>query len=546
MAVGALATFAVAAELAPPGSSAVAPTLAEASAAAPRAYPKGAPGAPDVPQGGETAVIDLPRTDPGYHLVSTNGDVTPFGSARFEGGALTTQAPVVGTDRAPGDGYWQVSSDGAVFAFGDAPFHGSATNHPLQAPVVAMASTAGGDGYWLAAADGGVFAYGAAGWLGSTIGLVLNAPVVDIAPTPTSLGYWLVTADGGVFAYGDAPAVGSLAATPLLAPIVAAAPSPSGLGLTLTGADGGVFALGDAVYAGSAVGSTGARIVDVEASRTGAGYWLVAADGGVFAYGDAPFLGSAGGRRKLAPVIGIAGGLGAPRPASDELSSRYGNDISWPQCDGDHPAQPYGHGIVGVTGGRPFTVNRCLAAQHDWSLQGGSGAGLYVNIASPKADAAEAAIGPRGACADDDTRCRSYNYGANTITHALAYAAAQGAAAPMWWLDVEAANYWSPDLGANQDVVLGAKEALEAAGIRVGVYSTPRMWRNLTGDMQVGLPVWVAGAPTDEDAPRWCGAHKSFGGGEVWLVQSLPIRFDVNWACDALTADPSQAFRFRR
>jgi len=114
----------------------------------------------------------------------------------------------------------------------------------------------------------------------------------------------------------------------------------------------------------------------------------------------------------------------------------------------------------------------------------------------------------------------------------------------MWWLDVETANHWSSDLGANQDVVLGAVEALRDAGIEVGVYSTHRMWRRITGDMQVGLPVWVAGARTDETAPRWCDPAMSFGGGAVWLVQSLPIRYDVNWACDPLNADPSRAFRF--
>ncbi len=547
-------TFTAVAELAAPGTSTPAALpRAEASAASAadgassgEAAGSGATGAV---AGAGTAppVIALPPTDPGYHLVSTNGDVTPFGSARFGGSALTTTSPVVATARSTGDGYWQAAEDGAVYSFGEAAFHGSASGQALRAPITSMAATPSGGGYWLVAEDGGVFAFGDASWSGSLAGLALNQPVVDLAPTPSGRGYWLVTADGGVFAFGDASPLVSLADTPLMAPIVAAAPSPSGLGLTLSGADGGVFALGDAPWKGSAVGSPGAHpIVDVDRSHSGEGYWLVAADGGVFAFGDAPFLGSAGDRRKLAPVVGIAGGLDSPGPAGEALTSRYGHDISWPQCDGPMPAPPYGHGIVGVTGGRPFSTNRCLGVQHEWSLTGGSGAGLYVNIAAPRGDTPEAADGPRGTCASDDRRCRSYNYGANTIAHALGYAAAQGASAPMWWLDVEEANYWSSDLGANQDVVLGAIEALEEAGLEVGVYSTPRMWRRLTGDMQVDLPVWVAGAPSDEAAPRWCGAHRSFGGGEVWLVQSLPIRFDVNWACDALTAEPSRALRFRR
>ena len=285
-------------------------------------------------------------------------------------------------------------------------------------------------------------------------------------------------------------------------------------------------------------------IVDILPTASGRGYWLIASDGGVFAFGDAPFLGSAGPRRKLAAVVGITGGLGGPRQPGIEMSSRYGNDISWPQCNSELPAPPFGHGIVGVTGGRPFTTNPCLDRQHAWSLGGGSGAGLYVNLAYPKDDALEASDGPRGRCEPADRRCRAHNYGANTISHALGLAAAAGASAPMWWLDVESANRWSSDLGANQDVILGAVAALREADIAVGVYSTRRMWRNITGDMQIGLPVWVAGAPSDEATPRWCDPQRSFGGGAVWLVQSLPVRYDVNWACDPLTADPAKAFRF--
>lgn len=553
VAVGALATFTISSALAPPGEgpSAAAP-VAQASAAREASAPSALEGtAPETTAPGSDVgdatppTIDLPGTDPGYHLVSTNGDVTAFGSARFEGGALATAVPITGTARAPGDGYWQVATDGGVYSFGRAAFHGSAAGTPLSAPVVAMAATPAGDGYWLAAADGGVFAFGGAPWAGSATAAPLNAPVVDIAASPSGLGYWLVTADGGVFAFGDAPYVGSLVGTTLLSPIGAAVASTSGRGLVLSSADGGVFALGDAPYAGSAIGAAEiAPVVDIALSPAGAGYWLVAADGGVFAFGDAPFLGSAGPRRKLAAVVGITGGLGGPRQPGIEMSSRYGNDISWPQCNSDLPAPPFGHGIVGVTGGRPFTTNPCLDRQHAWSLGGGSGAGLYVNLAYPKDDALEASDGPRGRCEPADRRCRAHNYGANTISHALGLAAAAGASAPMWWLDVESANRWSSDLGANQDVILGAVAALREADIAVGVYSTRRMWRNITGDMQIGLPVWVAGAPSDEATPRWCDPQRSFGGGAVWLVQSLPVRYDVNWACDPLTADPAKAFRF--
>ncbi len=63
------------------------------------------------------------------------------------------------------------------------------------------------------AADGGVFAYGDAGFYGSTGNHPLNAPIMGIASTPNGAGYWLVGADGGVFAYGDAGFYGSLGGT---------------------------------------------------------------------------------------------------------------------------------------------------------------------------------------------------------------------------------------------------------------------------------------------------------------------------------------------
>ena len=57
--------------------------------------------------------------------------------------------------------------------------------------------------------------------------------------------------------------------------------------------------------------------------------------------------------------------------------------------------------------------------------------------------------------------------------------------------------------------------------------------------------MWVAGAPTDDAAPSWCDGHKSFNGGQTWLVQSLPIQFDNNWACDPVASDPGSVFAFR-
>ena len=76
--------------------------------------------------------------------------------------------PMVGMASTPdGKGYWLVAADGGVFSFGDAQFYGSMAGHSLNDPVAGMAVAAGGKGYWLAGADGGVFTFGAAQFKGT-------------------------------------------------------------------------------------------------------------------------------------------------------------------------------------------------------------------------------------------------------------------------------------------------------------------------------------------------------------------------------------------
>src|SRR3954471_18346071 len=54
----------------------------------------------------------------------------------------------------------------------------------------------------------------------------------------------------------------------------------------------------------------------------------------------------------------------AARPgAATRLSTFWGVDVSWPQCELDLPAIGAGFVTVGVNGGRPFTANPCLAQQ---------------------------------------------------------------------------------------------------------------------------------------------------------------------------------------
>ena len=60
-----------------------------------------------------------------------------------------------------GGGYWIVTEDGAVYPFGSARAHGNLFGVRLaSARSPASCPTRDGGGYWLVAEDGGVFSFG--------------------------------------------------------------------------------------------------------------------------------------------------------------------------------------------------------------------------------------------------------------------------------------------------------------------------------------------------------------------------------------------------
>jgi hypothetical protein len=580
--------------LAPGGGRDRTATMTPASSTAAATPTSAAAQAADTEAGAATP--DAPTSGPGYRIVSTDGGVFTHGWASFEGSAAgASTSPTVGIAQADdAEGYWVASADGGVFAFGAAPFHGSAVDQSATS-IVDIASAPTGDGYWLAASDGGVFAFGDAGYFGSGPELGLTTKAVSIARTATGAGYWLVSGDGGVFAFGDAPFFGSLGDQSVNARIIDLVPTASGGGYYLVAADGGIFTFGDAVFFGSATGEKLSKpIVDMALAPGGSGYWLLSGDGGVYTYGGAPFLGApissqAGGR-----FTAIAAGIGheppppppppapeaapaaapiAPEPpavapaaaaqpgvraASNatkkgaatkdarkerQLDHQFGWDISYPQCDGAFPEGDFAFSVVGVNGGRAFKYNRCLGEQWRWARAHGA-AGIYVNVHFPRSpeELAKGATSDRQPdCAPGALACVAYNFGLNGVRDSLAYARAQGVDAPFVWLDVEQLNYWYPDPAFNAVVMRGAVDAAAEAGMGVGVYSTPYQYKKITGDEQLGVPVWSAGAADLGAFQTYC-RERGFGGGPAVMVQFLPGQFDPNLACPGAGA-MSQYFR---
>lgn len=237
-------------------------------------------------------------------------------------------------------------------------------------------------------------------------------------------------------------------------------------------------------------------------------------------------------------------------PAAAE---QIGYDISFPQCGGRFPSDS-AFSIVGVNGGRAFTVNPCLGAgdgpsQLEWA---GPSAQLYMNTGNPGPELSKAPwpagqLVPRFCDPEDlDSLDCAYDYGWNMAAHAyrtavdayisLGWAAPDAQATPvanMWWLDVETGNSWRDETELNVAVIQGAIDYLgtrNAGGI--GIYSMGHMWEAITGgtDAFADVPNWVAGSSTVRGARRTC-IGPGFSGGVVVLTQYLYDGFDANHRC---------------
>ena len=234
----------------------------------------------------------------------------------------------------------------------------------------------------------------------------------------------------------------------------------------------------------------------------------------------------------LAAAIAFSAVAPAPALAAGAISPQaVGTDISWPQCGKDYPTN-YNFGVVGVTGGKPFTNNDCFGSQFKWATTTGMGpAQLYINL-----DYGKSSVGPLE-CFDSEDGCLAYNYGYSAAASAYRFAARHTAGSSrgidVWWLDVETDNYWSDDQLANSYVIQGALDYLQRSmGKTVGIYSTSHQWWLIAGSYAPPqTPNWVAGASNLDDWNK-CSAAL-WAGGTVWAFQylNLDIDLDQNRSC---------------
>ena len=250
----------------------------------------------------------------------------------------------------------------------------------------------------------------------------------------------------------------------------------------------------------------------------------------------------------------------AGRSAQDAASPTVapgvrGADLSWPNC-------PKGMGvpgrrtqglplpwntaqfwIIGLTNGRAFTSNPCLARQLTAATQRGVVASAYTMLSYPNKSerATYGAAGPFGTATYADLIA---NVGYAQAAFALDTMTAAGFASPFVWIDVEprVERPWSKDVANNQALIRGAVQAVTDRGLGAGIYTYALAWSKLTGGMQLDLPLW---APGHSRAKTFAGkraqtlascARTSFTGGPLVLTQWVHDRRDHDIACPGISA----------
>lgn len=232
-----------------------------------------------------------------------------------------------------------------------------------------------------------------------------------------------------------------------------------------------------------------------------------------------------------------------PTVAADEPV--LGGDIGWPQCPTGMgiperrtlglpmPLPEAQYVVVGLTNGPGFTQNPCLVAQVDWIRQRHLLASAYAVVSQPDR-AAVAEHGRRGPFDGASELGALANTGYQQALANVATMRAAGLSSPIVWMDVEHVPdfEWSGDVEANGAVVQGAARGYDDAGYRVGVYSTPALWRAVVGDLALDLPEWrAAGQTSQAEALERCGVDWQIQGGQAVLGQWVQGQRDLDVTC---------------
>lgn len=282
-------------------------------------------------------------------------------------------------------------------------------------------------------------------------------------------------------------------------------------------------------------------------------------------------------RMLAAAALVIAAGVTSPTSALAAARTPVGNDIAWPQCGKSYPTGQ-AFGIIDLNHGRANDTNNCFASELAWA-QKSSGltsqptVGVYVNTGNPSAAGASwwptsdtfswnpttlndesdgyglnpvTVANPYGDCSGTGTdQACSYVYGYAKAWDDVIYRPLPSADVALVWLDVETTNSWeSPSdpvtwptaYASNIADLVGMRDAFQALGYSVGVYSTASQWQQITGQTGSdqspfsGVPEWLAGA-SSSTAATFCGQPPFMKWSRIILTQYVSGRFDYDHSC---------------
>ena len=234
------------------------------------------------------------------------------------------------------------------------------------------------------------------------------------------------------------------------------------------------------------------------------------------------------------------------RPVGDLV---LGADVSWPNCPKGLgiPARPTQGKplpgrqarfvVIGLTNGPAFHPNPCLDLQVSDARERGLWAAAYAVVTYPTRSQLRAHAGRLRAAGTTQARQN------------IAAMREVGLDSPVVWVDVEpvtAPAPWSRSRRANRAVLEGALAAYRAAGLRVGLYSTPHLWREIVGDARYGLPEWRTAGLSPRRVARDRCYGPSFQGGEAVLSQWYTSEQDFDLLCPGAPAEEVLATWFTR
>ena len=227
-----------------------------------------------------------------------------------------------------------------------------------------------------------------------------------------------------------------------------------------------------------------------------------------------------------------------------------GADISWPNCPKGmgiparrtlgKPPPPASsrYVVIGLTNGPGFYPNPCLREQVAYARAHHLWTSAYSVITYPSSSQLRQ-YGGAGPSTKPGLAGQLWNTGWAQAQQNVATMHAAGLMPPTVWLDVEPVRPpapWSSSTTANRTVLEGAIAAYRKAGLQLGVYSTPYLWRYVVGDVDYGFPEWRAAGPTAMKNALAVCAGDDIQGGKPLIGQWSNVDQDFDVLCPGTPA----------